>query len=134
MPAKVLDSFALVAYFRDEPGAEAVEALLVAASRKDTPLQMTEVNYAEAKYIIIRKDGAPAWEDAAKVLVGLPIEFHPATRALAETAADFKARFSTSLAFIEVMVRSGFFGPVGRCRRLGPGASATCPAAPHHLV
>ena len=31
MPGKVLDSFALLAYFRDEPGAEAVEALLVAA-------------------------------------------------------------------------------------------------------
>jgi PIN domain nuclease of toxin-antitoxin system len=44
MPAKVLDSFALVAYFRDEPGAEAVEALLVTASKKDTPAHMTEVN------------------------------------------------------------------------------------------
>ena len=98
MPAKVLDSFALVAYFRDDPGAEAVEALLVAASKKDTPLHMTEVNYAEAKYIILRKDGAPAWEEATKVLVGLPIEFHPATRALADTAADFKARFTMSLA------------------------------------
>jgi hypothetical protein len=28
MPAKVLDSFALIAYFRDEPGAETVETLL----------------------------------------------------------------------------------------------------------
>jgi predicted nucleic acid-binding protein len=98
MPAKVLDSFALVAYFRDEPGAEAVEAVLVAASKKDTPLHMTEVNYAEAKYTIIRKDGAPAWEQASKVLVGLPLEFHPATRTLADTAADFKARFTMSLA------------------------------------
>ncbi len=25
MPAKVLDSFALIAYFRDEPGAETME-------------------------------------------------------------------------------------------------------------
>ena len=31
MPAKVLDSFALIAYFRDEAGAEAVEQLLVSA-------------------------------------------------------------------------------------------------------
>jgi hypothetical protein len=30
MPAKVLDSFALLAYFRDEPGAEMMENLLVA--------------------------------------------------------------------------------------------------------
>jgi len=41
MPAKVLDSHALMAYFRDEPGAEMVENLLVVAGRKDSPLHMT---------------------------------------------------------------------------------------------
>jgi len=98
MPAKVLDSFALVAYFRDEPGAETVENLLVAASRKGTSLHMTDVNYAEVKYSIIRKDGLTAWTEAAKILEGLPIEFHPTTRALADAAADFKARHRLSLA------------------------------------
>ena len=98
MPAKVLDSFALVAYFRDEPGAETVENLLVAASRKGTSLHMTDVNYAEVKYSIIRKDGLTAWSEAAKILEGLPIEFHPTTRALADAAADFKARHRLSLA------------------------------------
>jgi ribonuclease VapC len=98
MPAKVLDGFALVAYFRDEPGAEAVENLLVAASRKGASLHMTDVNYAEVKYSIIRKDGLTAWADAARVLVGLPIEFHPTSRALADVAADLKARHRLSLA------------------------------------
>ena len=97
MPAKVLDSFALIAYFRDEPGAEAVECLLVTAGKKDSPLHMTEVNYAEVKYSIVKKDGAGAWEEAAKVLQGLPIDFHSTARALADTAADFKARFKMSL-------------------------------------
>ena len=36
MPAKVLDSFALIAYFRDEPGAE--EELLRAAAHYRPPL------------------------------------------------------------------------------------------------
>src|SRR3989442_7093026 len=98
MPAKVLDSFALVAYFRDEPGAEAVENLLVIAGKKDNPLHMADVNYAEVKYSIVKKDGAEAWEQAAKILQGLPIDFHSTTRALADTAADFKARFKLSLA------------------------------------
>ena len=98
MPAKVLDSFALIAYFRDEPGAEAMEAMLVAAGKKDIPLLMTDVNYAEVKYSIVKKDGVPAWAEAAKVLQGLPIDFHSTTRALADTAADFKARFKLSLA------------------------------------
>ena len=98
MPAKVLDSFALIAYFRDEPGAEAVENLLVTAGKKDNPLHMTDVNYAEVKYSIVKKDGAAAWDEAAKILQGLPIDFHSTTRAMADTAADFKARHKISLA------------------------------------
>ena len=98
MPGKVLDSFALIAYFRDEPGAETVENLLVSASKKDNPLHMTDVNYAEVKYMIVRKDGAEAWEEAEKILEGLPLEFHSTTRALADSAADIKARFKLSLA------------------------------------
>jgi predicted nucleic acid-binding protein len=98
MSAKVLDSFALIAYFRDEPAAEAVENLLLIASRKDNPLHMTDVNYAEVKYTIIKKDGAAAWEEAAKILQGLPIEFHSTTRSLADLAAYYKSRFKMSLA------------------------------------
>ena len=98
MPAKVLDSFALIAYFRDEPGAEDVENMLVIAGKKDSPLHMTDVNYAEVKYSIVKKDGREAWTEAAKVLQGLPIEFHSTTRPLADTAADLKARFKMSLA------------------------------------
>jgi len=70
----------------------------VTAGKKDTPLHMTDVNYAEVKYSIVKKDGAEAWEEAAKILQGLPIDFHSTSRALADTAADFKARFKISLA------------------------------------
>lgn len=98
MPGKVLDSFALIAYFRDEVGADVVENLLLAASKKDNPVHMTDVNYAEVKYSIVKKDGAKSWEDAAKILEGLPIEFHPTSRSLADDAADFKSRHKLSLA------------------------------------
>jgi ribonuclease VapC len=98
MSAKVLDSFALIAYFRDESGAEEVEQLLVSASKRDSPLHMTDVNYAEVKYSIVKKNGAAAWAEAAKVLDGLPIDFHSTTRALADSAADFKTLFKLSLA------------------------------------
>ena len=113
MPAKVLDSFALIAYFRDEPGAETMEDLLVSAGKsagkKDSPLLMSDVNYAEVKYSIVKKDGAEAWAEAAKVLQGLPIDFQSTTRALADTAADFKARFKISLAdaFAAALAKEG---------------------------
>jgi predicted nucleic acid-binding protein len=98
MPGKVLDSFALIAYFRDEFGAKEVEDLLILAGKRDAPMQMTDVNYAEVKYSIVKKDGADAWEKAARILEGLPIDFHPTSRALADSAADFKARHKISLA------------------------------------
>jgi ribonuclease VapC len=98
MPAKVLDSFALIAYFRDEPGAAAMESLLVAAGKMDSPLHMSDVNYAEVKYSILKKDGVEAWTAAANVLQGLPIDFHGTNRVLADMAADLKARFKISLA------------------------------------
>jgi len=98
MPGKVLDSFALIAYFRDEPGAEMMEALLVSAGRKDQAVLMTDVNYAEVKYSILKKDGEESWAEAAKILPGRPIDFHSTTRALADIAADFKSRFKMSLA------------------------------------
>lgn len=98
MASPVLDSFALLAYLRDEAGAESVQALLEKASRKDSPLLMTEVNYAEVKYIVLRKDGKDAWKEVEASLGSLPIEFVPATRELADRAAYFKANYQISLA------------------------------------
>ncbi len=94
----VLDSFALLAFLRGEAGEEKIAALLERAGLRDEPLHMTEVNYAEVKYIVIRKDGKDRWDEVARELPALPIEFHPATRALADLAADFKARYKLSLA------------------------------------
>lgn len=99
MPAApVLDSHALLAYFRGEEAALAVRELLHKAASADRPLHMTEINHAEIQYALVKKDGREAWERAAEVLKGLPIEFHPADRRLADLAADFKARHKLSLA------------------------------------
>jgi ribonuclease VapC len=99
MPAApVLDSFALLRFLRDEPGAEAVELILEKAGQRDQPVHMTEVNYAEVQYIIRRKDGNEAWAQIASDLEAAPIEFHPVDRRLADSAADFKARHKISLA------------------------------------
>jgi len=98
MPGSVLDSFALLAYFRDEAGADKVEGLLHKAANEREPLHMTEVNYAEAQYIILRRNGLPAWEAVAERLIALPIKFHPVTRDMADLAARFKASYPISLA------------------------------------
>lgn len=99
MPAApVLDSHALLALLRDEPGGESVGHILERAGQRDQPVHMTEVNYAEVQYIVRCKDGDAAWANIANELKAVPIEFHPATRRLADLAADFKTRFKLSLA------------------------------------
>ncbi len=96
--APVLDSFALLALLRDEPGSEAVAHILERAGQRDQPVHMTEVNYAEVQYMVRRKDGDEAWKAIANELKAAPIEFHPADRHLADLAAEFKARHKISLA------------------------------------
>ena len=96
--APVLDSYALLAFLRSEPGEAQVAALLEKAGERDAPLHMNEVSYAEVKSMVIRKDGAARWAEIEPELPTLPIEFHPADRKLADTAAEFKARFRISLA------------------------------------
>src|SRR5206468_5496342 len=88
----------LLAFLRGEAGEDQVATLLEKASDRDVPLHMTEVNYAEVKYVVIRKDGIERWKEIERDLPTLPIEFHPANRDLADLAADFKARHKMSLA------------------------------------
>ncbi len=98
MPAAVLDSFALLAYLRREAGHATVQALLRKAADSRKTVAMTELNYAEVKYIVLRKDGRPAWLLVENLLSVLPIRFYPIGRTLADQAGEFKSRFKMSLA------------------------------------
>ncbi|MFN0069387.1 MAG: PIN domain-containing protein [Limisphaerales bacterium] len=61
MAAAVLDAHALLAFFRGEDAGVPVRELLHKAASSDRPLHMTEVNYAEVKYLLLKKDGEEAW-------------------------------------------------------------------------
>src|SRR5688500_9502278 len=98
MATSVLDAYALLAFFRGEEVGETVKDLLHAAAILDAPLHMTEVNYAELKYMLLKKHGPAAWRHAEALLQRLPLEFHPVGRLLADVAANFKSRFRISLA------------------------------------
>jgi uncharacterized protein len=98
MTATVLDSYALLAFLRGEDGGGKVRQLLERAGERGQPLHITEINYAEVKYITLRKEGRQRWASIAADLPALPLEFHPITRGLADLAADFKAQYKMSLA------------------------------------
>lgn len=98
MAGHVFDSYALLAYLRNEPGADRVQTLLEKAGGKGPNILMSDVNYAEVQYMTRRKSGEHSWDQVAAALETLPIEFIPINRDLADLAASFKTRHRLSLA------------------------------------
>jgi ribonuclease VapC len=100
MPLKVLDSWALLAFFKDEPAAEAVETLIEAATRSGTPLLLSAINWTEVYYTMERAGGRAVAESVAVEISTLPIEVVGVgdDLELARQAAQFKAAHKLSLA------------------------------------
>ncbi len=98
MTAVVLDSFALLAYFRNEQGTEKVEQLLKEAASNEKHLFITNVNAGEVYYIAYKKDGSEKAELAWKAIQEFPIKLIEADLALTYKAANLKARYRLSYA------------------------------------
>lgn len=100
MANRVLDSWALMAFFEDEPAAEAVEELLDQASRGKHKLYLASINWAEVYYSTMREVSQEAAEQHAQVIANLPIEIVGMgdDLKLVRQAAIFKASYRLSLA------------------------------------
>lgn len=94
----VLDSFALLAFLEDEPGAERVQQLLAAGEKGRATLAMSLVNWGEVLYALQRSKGAEVREAAIGIIDQLPIDLVPPDRQQARAAADLKARHSVAYA------------------------------------
>jgi len=71
---KVLDSWAIMAFLRDEPAATEVEKLFVKSSEGKLVLLLCVLNWGEIFYSIARTDGIHAAEIATAQLKTLGIE------------------------------------------------------------
>jgi ribonuclease VapC len=100
MANRVLDSWALIAFFEDEPAADAVEELLDQAGREKHRLFMTAINWAEVYYNTMREVSQAAAEQHAQAIANLPIEIVGVgdDLKLARQAAIYKATYRMSLA------------------------------------
>jgi predicted nucleic acid-binding protein len=100
MAHRVLDSWALLAFFEDEPAAEAVEIMLTQASHDKHRLYLTSINWAEVYYSTMREVSQAVAEQHAQAIAGLPIEIVglDADLKLARQAALYKATYRLSLA------------------------------------
>lgn len=95
---KVLDSYSLIAYLENEPGAEKVSALIKQARDRDKRLLLSVVNWGEVYYIARRAEGQEAADRVMQSLDTLPIELVDVDRELTRIAAEFKATRKMSYA------------------------------------
>jgi ribonuclease VapC len=100
MATKVLDSWALMAFFNDEPAAEEVEKLLIKAADDKHKLLLSVINWGEIYYSVMRGNSAAAAEQKAEEIAGLAIELVPVAEdlALVRQAAIYKATRKMSYA------------------------------------
>ncbi len=94
----VLDSFALLAYFGQEQGADVVAALLERARRQAIKVFLSLINLGEVYYIAQRERGRDKALEMLALLDELPIQQEPVDRALVLTAASIKADHAISYA------------------------------------
>ena len=94
----VLDSYALLAYFRNEPGGEKVEKYLNEAAADKQELYLTNINAGEVYYMSQRKDGIAKAELAWKAMKQFPIHIIDADLDFTLSAAKLKAIYSISFA------------------------------------
>ena len=94
----VLDSYALLAYLKNEQGADQVQRVLSEAERGPAQTLMSVVNLGEVLYITERHSGLEEAQRAAGLVEQLPIKVIDVDRALTFRAAHVKAEHPISYA------------------------------------
>jgi predicted nucleic acid-binding protein len=94
----VFDSFAMIAFFEDEPGAERVEAALRQLFTKKARGWMSVINWGEVNYCTYREQGPGGADDVASRLAKYPIEVVDADQNMTHEAAILKGKYKVAYA------------------------------------
>ena len=94
----VLDSWAIMAYFEDEPAAEKIANMIADARDLGHRLLMSVVNIGEVWYAMARKHSARDADDAIGELRSIGIEFIDVDSPTTQIAARYKAMGGISYA------------------------------------
>jgi len=94
----VLDSFAILAFLRGEPGGDAVKTWLQRAQAGRGRLALSTINLGEVLYIVERRHGLARAAQVLAFLQAGPLALYEATLPRVLAAAHPKARFPIALA------------------------------------
>lgn len=98
MIAKVLDSYAMMAFFVGESGADTVRSLLLKAEEEKVHLVMSVVNLGEVWYSIARTNSPEIADQYIGEINGMAIEIVDVDWQLTRLAAEFKSKGKISYA------------------------------------
>jgi predicted nucleic acid-binding protein len=94
----ILDSFALLAWIQDEPGAQIVEDVLYKAQDEGEGLLLNIINLGEVFYCCARVKDSSFANDIVEKIRLLPLTIYPCPNDLVLEAAEIKAQFPISYA------------------------------------
>jgi predicted nucleic acid-binding protein len=94
----VFDSFAMIAFFEDEPGANLVEQALRELFSKQARGWMSVINWGELYYCTCREQGVEMADRVLLQLASYPIEIVEADRVMTLEAARLKAKYRLAYA------------------------------------
>lgn len=92
MKRYVLDSYAILAFLEDEPGAEIVEKALRETAAGKAEGFLSVINWGEVYYTVMREMGQEKAEEIAELLATYPLQIMAADQPLTKLAAQFKGR------------------------------------------
>lgn len=94
----VLDSYAVLAFLKEEPGWEAVNALLHAAERQQLSIYLNYVNLGEIYYAVYRDKGPVLADRAVSLIKRWPVKLIEVRQDMAISAGRVKAENKLSYA------------------------------------
>ncbi len=92
MKKYVIDSYAMIAFFEDEPGASVVASILKSLMDRKVKAFMSVINWGEIYYSALREQGIETAEMIITQFRRYPIELVDADQALTYEAAKLKGR------------------------------------------
>lgn len=98
MKQYVLDSYALIAFFENEEGAQRVEEILKEMAAGKIKGYLCIVNWGEIYYITLREQGCEAAETVIRQIRKFPLHLVDVDRTLTYQAAKLKGKYPLAYA------------------------------------
>jgi uncharacterized protein len=94
----VFDSWAIIAYFEDEPAGQKIEEIIIDANEREIPMWISVVNAGEVWYIVARQTSPSEADSTIAELRSLGIHFENPDWKATRQAAAFKSKHKMSYA------------------------------------